>query len=54
MSRFELGYLLLAVLVIGVAGALAYLSDRSKRSTWLRGERKRRKQRDKAAGVPAE
>ena len=54
MSRLDLGYLLLAVLVIGVSAALGYLYYRSNRSTWLRSERKQRRRRKKAARVPAE
>ena len=54
MSRLDLGYLLLAVLVIGVSAALGYLYYRSNRSTWLRAERRRRKRREKASRVPAE
>ena len=54
MSRFELGYLLLALLIAGVAAAVWYLAYNSHGRTWKRDVRKRRKARDKAAKVPAE
>jgi len=54
MSRLELGYLLLAMLVIGVSAALGCLSYRSHRSTWRRAERKHRKRREKGSREPAE
>ena len=54
MSRLELGYLLLALLVAAVTAALWYLAYNSRRSTWKRDVRKQRKAREKAARVPAE
>jgi hypothetical protein len=54
MSRLELGYLLLALLIAGVSVALGYAYYRSHRSSWRRAERRHRKRREKAARVPAE
>lgn len=55
MSRAELGYLLLVILIASIAGALWRLSYKSKGSTWKRDVRKRRKARAKEADrIPAE
>ena len=54
MSRLDLGYLLLALLIAGVAAGLWYAFYNSHRGTWLRSERKQRRRRKKAARVPAE
>ena len=54
MSRIELGYLLLVLLIASVSGALWYLSYKSKGSTWKRDVRKQRKARAKAERIAAE
>ena len=54
MSRMELGYLLLVVLIASIAGAIWYLSYHSKARTWKRDLRKRREVRAKADGISAE
>jgi hypothetical protein len=54
MSRLDLGYLLLVILIASVAGAFWYLSYNSKAQTWKRDVRKRRKARTKADSTAAE
>lgn len=54
MSRLELGYLLLAILIASVSAGLWYLSYNSKGNTWKRDLRKRRKARAKAERIAAE
>lgn len=54
MSRFELGYLLLALLIAGVAAAVWYLAYNSHGRTWKRDVRKRRKAHHKVTGDAAE
>ena len=53
MSRLELGYLLLVLLVAGIAAGVWYLAYNSHDRTWKRDARKRRK-REKASRDAAE